>query len=208
MKYIKSILISLSILLSISNAAFAVNKCPGQTAKVRWSSANCSAEFDPRSSVQQCKFDEATPNSSGEKNISAGNTLGEFCTATLSCKGNQGTTASSEARLDVVDGPQCCSLPGTALTEGRNIWRKVSTKYPVAKCYQYTPPVITATTTPTATAPTVKWDCESPATSYNIVRTPAWASAPAWDSGTTTSTTTGLEGTAYIGVGLIGMSLI
>ncbi len=208
MKLFKSILFTLLTLSIFTNISLAVNKCPGAPAILRWSSANCSTAFEPSATANQCQF-EAIANTSGSKNIVAGNAVGSFCTVTLSCKGNQGTTASSQAELVVADGPQCCSALGTALTEGRNIWRTgtgvAGAKYEKSQCYKYTPPVITATTTPTTTAPnttpattapTVKWDCESPATSYSIVRTPAWASAPAWASGTTTSTSTGLEGSA------------
>jgi hypothetical protein len=191
MKYIKSILISLSILLSISNVASAADKCPGAPATIRWSSANCvPSTFTPYSTSPACKFDIATPNTSGDKSITTGNTVGNFCTVKLSCTGNQGQGAAAEATLNVVDGPQCCSV-GTALTEGRNVWSGVK-----SKCITYPKPILTATTTPASTTPAVKWSCEEPATSYTITRNAPWTSTPAWASGTTTSTTTGIEGAA------------
>jgi hypothetical protein len=190
MKLFKSILFTLLTLSLFTNVSLAVNKCPGAPATLRWSSANCSTDFLRNSTINGCKFDEAQANTSGSKDIVAGNTPGSFCTVTLSCKGNQGTTASSQAELIVADGPQCCSV-GTALAEGRNVWSGVK-----SKCIAYPKPILTATTTPASTTPSVKWSCEEPATSYTITRNAPWASAPAWANGTTTSTTTGLEGAA------------
>jgi hypothetical protein len=190
MKLFKSILFTLLTLSLFTNVSLAVNKCPGAPAVMRWSSANCVSSFNPVSTANQCQFGDATMNTSGSKNIVAGNAPGTFCTVTLSCKGNQGTTASSQAELIVADGPQCCSV-GTALTEGRNVWSGVK-----SKCITYPKPILTATTTPASTTPAVKWSCEEPATSYTITRNAPWTSTPAWASGTTTSTTTGIEGEA------------
>jgi hypothetical protein len=196
MKLFKSILFTLLTLSLFTNVSLAANKCPGAPATLRWSSANCVVDtFTPIATSPACRFDDAQANTSGSKGILAGNTPGSFCTVTLSCKGNQGTTASSQAELIVADGPQCCSV-GTALTEGRNVWSGVK-----SKCISYPKPILTATTTPASTTPSVKWSCEEPATSYTITRNAPWTSAPAWASGTTTSTTTtsttnGLEGAA------------
>jgi hypothetical protein len=191
MKLFKSILFTLLTLSLFTNVSLAVNKCPGAPATLRWSSANCSTAFEPTATANQCQFDPAM-NTSGSKNIVAGNTPGSFCTVTLSCKGNQGTTASSQAELVVADGPQCCSV-GTALTEGRNVW-----KGSAGTCITYPKPTVTAVIAPapTATSTTVGWQCAEPATSYSITRNAPWTTAPAWASGTTTSTTTGIEGVA------------
>ena len=104
MKYIKSIFITLSILLSFTNLTFALDVCPGENKTLTWSSSNASICTPSVSGFGQfaCNF-FPTPNvaSSSVVAINANTTSGNFCTVTLTCKNNAGQEATSIDSLNV-----------------------------------------------------------------------------------------------------------
>ncbi len=124
MKYLKSIFITLSILLSITNSSFALDVCPGENKTLSWSSSNATNCIPNSSGIGQnaCNF-SPTPNvaSSQAVTVPAG-ASGNFCTVTLTCTNAANVSVSSSDSLYVKTLGQCGMCPAGQVPDNTSTW--------------------------------------------------------------------------------------